>query len=70
LTWQALACELNVSYGSFGHAFQQHIGTSTHKYLLELRLAVPCNLLTQITHSAKEISPPTGFNDARFFAAL
>ncbi len=64
---QALARELNVSYSSFRHTFQQHTGSSPHQYLLELRLVRARNLLTQTTHSVKEIAQQTGFEDEHYF---
>ncbi len=64
---QALACELNVSYSSFRHTFQQHTGSSPHQYLLELRLVRARNLLTQTTQSVKEIAQRAGFDDEHYF---
>jgi len=67
LNAQALARELNVSYSSFRHTFQEHTGSSPHQYLLELRLVRARNLLTQTTQSVKEISQQTGFDDEHYF---
>jgi AraC-like DNA-binding protein len=67
LNAQELASELNVSYSSFRHTFQQHTGSSPHQYLLELRLARARNLLTQTTHSIKEIAQQAGFDDEHYF---
>jgi AraC-like DNA-binding protein len=67
LNAQALARELNVSYSSFRHTFQQHTGSSPHQYLLELRLVRARNLLTQTTQSVKEISQQAGFDDEHYF---
>lgn len=64
---QALARELNVSYSSFRHTFQQHTGSSPHQYLLELRLVRARNLLTQTTQSVKEIARLAGFDDEHYF---
>ena len=67
LNAQALARELNVSYSSFRHTFQQHTGSSPHQYLLELRLVRARNLLTQTTQSVKEIAQHAGFDDEHYF---
>lgn len=67
LNAQALARELNVSYSSFRHTFQQHTGSSPHQYLLELRLVRARNLLTQTTQSVKEIAQHAGFEDEHYF---
>ena len=67
LNAQALARELNVSYSSFRHTFQQHTGSSPHQYLLELRLVRARNLLTQTAQSVKEIAQRTGFGDEHYF---
>lgn len=67
LNAQALARELNVSYSSFRHTFQQHTGSSPHQYLLELRLVRARNLLTQTTKSVKEIAQQAGFDDEHYF---
>jgi len=67
LNAEALARELNVSYSSFRHTFQQHTGSSPHQYLLELRLVRARNLLTQTTQSVKEIAQQTGFDDEHYF---
>jgi len=64
---QALARELNVSYSSFRHTFQQHTGSSPHQYLLELRLVRARNLLTQTAQSVKEIAQQVGFEDEHYF---
>jgi AraC-like DNA-binding protein len=64
---EALARELNVSYSSFRHTFQQHTGSSPHQYLLELRLVRARNLLTQTTLSVKEIAQQAGFDDEHYF---
>jgi len=64
---QALARELNVSYSSFRHTFQQHTGSSPHQYLLELRLVCARNLLTQTPQSVKEIAQHVGFDDEHYF---
>lgn len=64
---EALARELNVSYSSFRHTFQQHTGSSPHQYLLELRLVRARNLLTQTTQSVKEIAQQAGFEDEHYF---
>lgn len=64
---EALARELNVSYSSFRHTFQQHTGSSPHQYLLELRLVRARNLLTQTTLSVKEIAQQAGFEDEHYF---
>jgi AraC-like DNA-binding protein len=64
---QALARELNVSYSSFRHTFQQHTGSSPHQYLLELRLVRARNLLTQTKQSVKEITQQAGFADEQYF---
>jgi AraC-like DNA-binding protein len=67
LNVQALARELNVSYSSFRHTFQQHTGSSPHQYLLELRLVRARNLLTQTAQSIKEIAQQAGFEDEHYF---
>ena len=67
LNAQALARELNVSYSSFRHTFQQHTGSSPHQYLLELRLVRARNLLTQTAQSVKEIAQLAGFDDEHYF---
>lgn len=67
LNAQALARELNVSYSSFRHTFQQHTGSSPHQYLLELRLVRARNLLTQTPLSVKEIAKQAGFEDEHYF---
>jgi AraC-like DNA-binding protein len=67
LNAQALARELNVSYSSFRHTFQQHTGSSPHQYLLELRLVRARNLLTHTALSIKEISQRVGFEDEHYF---
>jgi AraC-like DNA-binding protein len=67
LNAQALARELNVSYSSFRHTFQQHTGASPHQYLLELRLMRARNRLTQTTQSVKEIAQQVGFDDEHYF---
>ena len=67
LNAQALARELNVSYSSFRHTFQQHTGSSPHQYLLELRLVRARNLLTQTPRSIKEIAQQAGFDDEHYF---
>ena len=67
LNAQALARELNVSYSSFRHTFQEHTGSSPHQYLLELRLVRARNLLTQTTQSVKGIAQRTGFGDEHYF---
>jgi len=67
LNAEALARELNVSYSSFRHTFQQHTGSSPHQYLLELRLVRARNLLTQTTQSVKEIAQLAGFEDDHYF---
>jgi AraC-like DNA-binding protein len=64
---EALARELNVSYSSFRHTFQQHTGSSPHQYLLELRLVRARNLLTQTTLCVKEIAQQVGFEDEHYF---
>ena len=67
LNVQAFARELNVSYSSFRHTFQQHTGSSPHQYLLELRLVRARNLLTQTAQSIKEIAQQAGFDDEHYF---
>ncbi|HEY2329020.1 MAG TPA: AraC family transcriptional regulator [Verrucomicrobiae bacterium] len=67
LNAEALARELNVSYSSFRHTFQQHTGSSPHQYLLELRLVRARNLLTQTALSVKEIAQEAGFDDEHYF---
>lgn len=67
LNAQALARELNVSYSSFRHTFQQHTGSSPHQYLLELRVVRARQLLTQTTQSVKEIAKQSGFDDEHYF---
>ncbi len=67
LNAQALARELNISYSSFRHTFQQHTGSSPHQYLLELRLVRARNLLTQTAQSIKEIAKQAGFDDEHYF---
>jgi AraC-like DNA-binding protein len=67
LNAQAFARELNVSYSSFRHTFQQHTGSSPHQYLLELRLVRARNLLTQTMQSVKEIAQQAGFDDEHYF---
>jgi AraC-like DNA-binding protein len=67
LNAHALARELNVSYSSFRHTFQQHTGSSPHQYLLELRLVRARYLLTQTTQSVKEIAKLAGFDDGHYF---
>jgi AraC-like DNA-binding protein len=67
LNAQALARELNISYSSFRHTFQQHTGSSPHRYLLELRLVRARYLLTQTAHSVKEIANLVGFDDEHYF---
>jgi AraC-like DNA-binding protein len=67
LNVQALARELNVSYSSFRHTFQQHTGSSPHQYLLELRLVRARNLLTQTAQSIKQIAQQAGFEDEHYF---
>ena len=67
LNAQALARDLNVSYSSFRHTFQQHTGSSPHQYLLELRLVRARNLLTQTAQSVKEIARQAGFEDEHYF---
>ncbi|HTI98079.1 MAG TPA: AraC family transcriptional regulator [Dongiaceae bacterium] len=62
-----LARELNISYSSFRHTFQQHTGSSPHQYLLELRLARARNLLEQTSCSIKEIAQQAGFEDEHYF---
>ena len=64
---QLLAKELNISYSSFRHTFQQHTGASPHQYLLELRLVRARNLLEQTTLSIKEIAQQAGFEDEHYF---
>jgi AraC-like DNA-binding protein len=67
LNAQGLANDLNVSYSSFRHTFQQHTGSSPHQYLLELRMVRARNLLTQTAQSIKEIAQQTGFDDEHYF---
>jgi AraC-like DNA-binding protein len=67
LNAQALARELNISYSSFRHTFQQHTGSSPHQYLLELRLVRARQLLTQTAQSVKEIAKRAGFDDEHYF---
>jgi AraC-like DNA-binding protein len=67
LNAQTLARELNVSYSSFRHTFQQHTGSSPHQYLLELRLVHSRNLLTQTVQSVKEIAQRVGFDDEHYY---
>ena len=67
LNAQALARELNVSYSSFRHTFQQHTGSSPHQYLLDLRLVRARNLLTQTAQSVKKIAQQAGFEDEHYF---
>jgi transcriptional regulator GlxA family with amidase domain len=67
LNMQALARELNVSYSSFRHTFQQHTGSSPHQYLLELRLVRARNLLAQTGLSVKEVAKQAGFDDEHYF---
>ena len=64
---EAMARDLNVSYSSFRHTFQQHTGSSPHQYLLELRLVRARNLLTQTPLSVKEVSQRAGFEDEHYF---
>jgi len=67
LNAQALARELNVSYSSFRHTFQQHTGSSPHQYLLELRLVRARHLLAQGINSVKEVAKQAGFDDEHYF---
>jgi AraC-like DNA-binding protein len=67
LNAQALARELNISYSSFHHTFQQHTGSSPHQYLLDLRLVRARNLLTETTLSVKAIAQQAGFDDEHYF---
>jgi AraC-like DNA-binding protein len=64
---QALARELNVSYSSFRHTFQQHTGCSPHRYFLELRLGRARSLLRETAQSVKEIAQQIGFDDEHYF---
>lgn len=67
LNAQSLAREMNVSYSTFRHTFQQHTGSSPHQYLLDLRLVRARNLLTQTELSVKEIAQRAGFEDEHYF---
>ena len=67
LNAQEIARDLNVSYSSFRHTFQQHTGASPHQYLLELRQVRARNLLSQTMLSVKEIAQQAGFGDERYF---
>lgn len=67
LNAQSIARELNVSYSSFRHTFQQHAGSGPHQYLLGLRLVRARFLLTQTDRSVKEIARQTGFGDEHYF---
>jgi transcriptional regulator GlxA family with amidase domain len=67
LNAQSIARELNVSYSSFRHTFQQHAGSGPHQYLLGLRLVRARFLLTQTDRSVKEIARQTGFEDEHYF---
>jgi AraC-like DNA-binding protein len=64
---KVLAEELNVGYSSFRHTFQQHTGSSPHRYLLELRLARARNLLEETSLNIKEIAQHAGFEDEHYF---
>jgi AraC-like DNA-binding protein len=65
---QALARELNVSYSTFRHTFQQHTGFSPHQYLLELRLARARNLLMHTTQNIYKVAQQVGFEDEGYFS--
>ncbi len=67
LSAQTLARELNVSYSSFRHTFQEHTGSSPHQYLLDLRLLRARNLLTETSQNVKEIAKKAGFDDEHYF---
>ena len=70
IDWEELARELNVSYSSLRHAFQQHTGFSPYQYQLQLRLNKAKSLLNATPQSVKEIANQVGFDCPYHFSNL
>ena len=70
IDWEEMARDLNVSYSSLRHAFQQHTGFSLYQYQLQLRVNKAKTLLNTTPRSVKEIAGQVGFDCPYHFSNL
>lgn len=70
IDWEEMARDLNVSYSSLRHAFQQHTGFSPYQYQLQLRLNKAKTLLNTTQQSVKEIASKVGYDCPYHFSNL
>jgi AraC-like DNA-binding protein len=67
---EKVAEELNVSYAWFRKAFKNYTGIAPHQYMLQLRIENARMLLSDPSHSIKEIAAQLNFESAFYFSRL
>lgn len=70
ITLQDIASKLNISYTTFRKNFKKYAGLSPAKYFNELRLNKAKQLLTETSHSIKEIAYMLQFSSFEHFATI
>ncbi len=67
---ETLAAFCNLSRSRFLSVFKEHIGTTPHQYLLNLRVERAKELLTEGSLSVSEIASIVGFDDPFYFSRI
>jgi two-component system, response regulator YesN len=67
LTLRALSADLHTSSANLGDLFFKELGAHFHEYVLCLRLARACDLLTDPRLSVKEVAYRAGFKEPSSF---
>ncbi len=63
-----MAVSMNISYSSFRIEFKKYTGVSPGQYLLQLKIQMAKNLLSNSLFSIKEISFKSGFESPYYFS--
>lgn len=67
---EELAESMNISYSLFRSCFKKYTGISPGQYLLQLKLQLAKNLLSNSIFSIKEISFKSGFESPYYFSKI
>ncbi|QZE13943.1 AraC family transcriptional regulator [Halosquirtibacter laminarini] len=65
-----LACDLKISYSLFRTEFKKYTGVSPGQYLLQLKIQLAKNLLSNTQMSIKEVSYNSGFESPYYFSRV
>ncbi len=70
ITLSSLAESLFVSPFHISHVFKEQFGISPIQYLINVRIKVACELLTQTDHPVSEVSLMVGYPNVNYFHIL